>query len=151
MKKTGLLIAAVILMASCSKDDVEPVTGYNSHIQFDGIQIYNLLIADSVKGFVDFQFIVTDSTQQNDTVSFKYNYKLNQLVSDQTVHFNTPANTTKANFKLQFVVYAGDADSVHIDNWSYIRNNATLLSTPVYFNDTLIPGTFRAPTISYSF
>jgi hypothetical protein len=144
MKRIFLCSAVALsaLLASCGKDDPEPVTGYDSKITFSSLQLYNGQYIDTVVARISISF-----TDQNDSLIkgiYQDSYVIGP-VSDQVVHFNTPANPAKVNISLKIDTYGGTVDSVDVANLSYVRDGSTLVSQPMDF------GSSNIQSASYTF
>jgi hypothetical protein len=150
LKRIALLAIAGLIFGSCTKDDPEPVTGYDSQLAITNTKFYNLIIADSVIGAIDFQFITKkDSLSENDTTEFSQRLEITGAQETRTIYFNTPKQTIISNFTVRFQVYGAAADSVNIENFVYKKDGTTLVSQPLYFLNNF--STFRSFPVSYHF
>lgn len=155
MKKIGLIAAAITFtILSCKKDDLPPVDGYNSKITFDNITFYNPpSVVDSIVGTVDFLFAIDTTDADLDTVAFTEHFTIPTSPYDQEYHFNTPAKTKTANFRVTIEIYDNvnhaTADSVNIASFSYKRDGTTLFNKAKYFNKN--GGLFTSSWETYTF
>lgn len=145
-KKNVLKIAACIAMlplASCLKNDVEPVSGKNSVLQMEGIKFNNLITNanTNIKGFSTFDFYIAGDSTGNitDTVSFTDSF----YVSDpngytQTYDFDTPDKTKKMKFDVHFNIFGADATAsgMKIAQVQYKKNTTTHIDQPMSFTTT---------------
>lgn len=136
MKKNILLYALAFTVISCNKNELDPVTGYNSEVKLQNIQLYNLGAVSSVTGSIDFKFLLTSDTSSNITDSLKFtkSFPVSSLISNQQIYFNTPNKTKVASFKIKYIISGGTADSVHIESFTYQKDGTTFISKPKYFN-----------------
>jgi hypothetical protein len=150
LKRITIIAALGLIFGSCTKDDPDPVTGFDSQLVITNTKFYNLIIADSVVGTIDFQFIIKkDSLSENDTTEFTQKLEVTRASETRTIYFNTPKQTITSNFTIRFEVYGAAADSVNIENITYKKDGTTLISQPLYFYNNFTK--FRSFPVSYNF
>jgi hypothetical protein len=150
LKKIALIAFTGLIFASCTKDDPEPVTGFDSQLVVTNTKFYNLIVADSVIGAIDFQFITKkDSLSEYDTTEFTKKLEVTGAPETNTIYFNTPQHTVTSNFTVRFEVYGASADSVNIESFIYKKDGTTLISRPLYFFNNFTK--FKSFPVSYNF
>jgi hypothetical protein len=145
MKKNLFIITpliATLALASCFKNDVDPVTNKNSVLKIEGVVLQNFTPTNttSIKGVAKFEFYVANSPDNTitDTVRFADTfYVTNPNGYTQNYDFDTPEKAKVFNFNINFFVEGGgSASGITATQLLYKRNGTTYLSDPLSFTTT---------------
>ncbi len=149
----NIIIAALcaISLTSCFKAELDPVTGYNSVLQFNDIEFFNVPGADSIVGEVGYVFTLSSDTAASgvDTLRFDHRFAVKSSKASQRIDFNTPGKALSAVFSVRFRMYRGTADSVHVQKFVYEKDGQTKVQQSLFFNTK--DSVFATPPITVQF
>lgn len=159
MKKNLFIITpliATLTLASCFKNDVDPITDKNSVLRVEGITLQNFVGSNttSVKGVAKFEFYVANGPDNTitDTVKFADTfYVTNPNGYTQNYDFDTPEKAKVFKFNLNFLIEGGgSATGLTISKLFYQRNGTTHMNDPIMFS-TIDNTKFTTPTVTVNF
>jgi len=136
MRRLLVLLLACIAGISCNKKDIEPITGYDSRININGIRFNGIGIADGITGYLTREYLVsTDSTPVNEKYVDSFNITSNGY--NQEFHFNTPSKAIKCNLQLRLRIYNGSATSATVSELVYYKDKEIIFAeTPLEMSGT---------------
>lgn len=133
MKKWILAVFSllmVVIVSSCKKDDLDPISGFNSKLDINVIAMEGLSGLAEVRGVLSREYILTTDTSTDPVTDFYVDtFAINGNGHSQNFHFNTPSNATKCNVQVKILISDEiKATSAKIGAIIYSRDKSALLS-----------------------
>lgn len=135
MKRVLAFLVGSLCLVACGKKELDPITGYNSEIQINSIDLSNVSLGTTgVMGYLKREYLIaTDTTP----VTEKYidSFEVVSNGHNQQFHFNTSSKAIKCDMQVTIKVLGGTASSVTASSFFYYKDKATAFAaTPLGFS-----------------
>jgi len=145
-------IAPVVFLTACSKDASS--LGLNSDMKISQIKVagFNGNQESTILAVGNFMFVKDNPTTSADTSRLIDSFYIPTTVGyDQTLNFNTPANSKKLYLNLSFYLTNGTATEITIDNIDVDYNKKSVFNSGLMTGSTLGNKIFTMPTQTISY